>query len=368
MTTANSVSWAMPNYSYGMNTFNSPINSYVSPMQNSAFGFGFAPIGTGSSSETYEQALARQRREEEAEFQKNKREYEARKAQEEQAKLLEEMKKESSDIFPELNAEEEEILLKYLEKVSTSKGTRFKENAISSALPAAGAVGLKATINGANALTKRVGNLAIKARGSANSTVAKAAEATINGAAKTSNALTGTAKVVGKWAGPVLEAGMVVYEDWDDLKYTYKHGSTSDKVKQTAQTVGVAGAAAGGFAAGAAIGSAIFPGVGTVAGAIIGGICGAVGAFLGKWGARKLCGENVGAKLKREQMAKEAQEKAAAEQAKKMESYNLMLMDALTYAQTDEEIDEATAAVLAKLQGRFAEQAPPPEQSTQAAA
>ena len=30
-----------------------------------------------------------------------------------------------------------------------------------------------------------------------------------------------------------------------------------------------------------------------------------------------------------------------------------MLMDALTYAQTDEELDEATAAVLAKLQGRL---------------
>lgn len=319
MTTVSSVNCAMSNYGYGMNTFNSPINSYVSPMQNSAFGFGFA---TGSSSETYEQALARQRREEEAEFQKNKREYEARKAQEEQAKLLEEMKKESSDIFPELNAEEEEILLKYLEKVSTSKGTRFKENAISSALPAAGAVGLKATINGANALTEGVANLAIKASGSANSTVAKAAEATFNGAAKTSNALTSTAKVVGKWAGPVLEAGMVVYEDWEDLKYTYKHGSTSDKVKQTAQTVGVAGAAAAGFAAGAAIGSAI-PVAGTIVGAVVGAVCGAVGAFLGKWGARKLCGENTGAKLKREQMAKEAQEKAAAEQAEKMESYNL---------------------------------------------
>ena len=279
------------------------------------------------------------------------------------------MQKEASDIFPELNAEEEEILLKYLEKVSTSKGTRFKENAISTALPAAGAVGIKATINGASKLATGLGEVALKVGASTkNKVVGKAAEATINGAVKTSKALAGTAKVVGKCAGPVLEAGMVVYEDWDDLKYTYKHGTTSDKVKQTAQTVGVAAAAAGGFAAGAAIGTAIFPGIGTVAGALVGAVFGTVGAFLGKWGARKLCGENVGAKLKREQMAKEAQEKAAAEQAKKMESYNLMLMDALTYAQTDEEIDEATAAVLTKLQGRFAQQVPPTEQQTQAAA
>ena len=55
MTTLSTANWAMPNYSYGKNTFNLPINSYVSPMPNSAFGCGFAPIGTGSSSETYEQ-------------------------------------------------------------------------------------------------------------------------------------------------------------------------------------------------------------------------------------------------------------------------------------------------------------------------
>ena len=44
MTTVSSVNCAMSNYGYGMNTFNSPINSYVSPMQNSAFGFGDDPV------------------------------------------------------------------------------------------------------------------------------------------------------------------------------------------------------------------------------------------------------------------------------------------------------------------------------------
>ena len=88
MTTISSASWAMPNYSYGTNTFNSPINSYVSPMPNSAFGYGFASNGAGTSSETYEQALARQRRQEEAEFQRAKRENEAREAQAEQERLV----------------------------------------------------------------------------------------------------------------------------------------------------------------------------------------------------------------------------------------------------------------------------------------
>jgi hypothetical protein len=357
--------FATPYATGGMN-FGSPYSGGF----NSAFEFGFNGVNgfqttsTSSSSSSYQSEIERIRREEEEAQRRASAERQA--AQERE--LMEEMRIEGSDIFPELTAEEEEILLAYLEKVSSSKGTTFKENAISTALPAAGAVGLTATISTANTLTTGVANLAIKASGSANSTVAKAAEVTFNGAAKTSSALTSTARVVGKWAGPVLEAGMVVYEDWNDIKYTYEYGSTSDKVKQTAQTVGVAAAAAGGFAAGAAIGTAIFPGVGSAVGAVIGAVCGTIGACLTKWGARKLCGENVGAKLRREQMAKEAQEKAAAEQAEKMESYNLMLMDALTYAQTDEELDEATAAVLAKLQGRFAQQAPPPEQSAQAAA
>lgn len=350
----------MPNY--GMISWGYPMMSYPQTFNGSAFGFGFPSSGT-SSADSYGTTLERMRKQEEAEYQKRLREAEAREAQEAQEKLMEEMKKEASDAFPELNADEEKILLAYLEKVCKSKGTTFKENAISTAVPAVAAVGITASLKTCAKVAEGVGEAALNIGAKASkASVVSAATKTVDGAVKTSNALTSTARVVGKWAGPVLEAGMVVYEDWDDLKYTYKHGSTSDKIKQTAQTVTVAGAAAAGFAAGAAIGTACFPGVGTAVGALIGAVCGTVGSLFAKWGARKLLGENTGAKLKREQMEKEARERAAEEQAQKMESYNGMLMDALTYAQTDEELDEATAAVLAKLQGRFVT----PEQQAQA--
>lgn len=380
MTTISTASWAMPNYSYGRNTF----NSCVSPMPNSAFGYGFAPIGTGTSSETYEQALARQRREEEAEFQRTKRENEAREAQAEQERLVAEAQREASDIFPELTAEEEEILLKYLEKVSAEKGAtlgdNFKSAAIGGGLTVGVAAGCK-TIAGTANVVGYTAACAAEAVGNSTSSGAKVvtatAEKTFNAATATSSAMSTAAKTALKWAGPVVEAGVVVYEDSEDISYAWKHGSSSDKAKQIGQTTVKAGAAAGGFwagaslgaKAGAAIGTCICPGIGTAIGGFIGGLVGGIaGAFIGKWGARKAVGENVGARLKREQMAKEAQERAAAEQAEKMESYNTMLMDALTYAQTDEELDEATLAVLAKLQCRFAEQAPPAEQSAQAAA
>jgi hydroxyethylthiazole kinase-like sugar kinase family protein len=109
----------------------------------------------------------------------------------------------------------------------------------------------------------------------------------------------------------------------------------------------------------------VVPVVGNIVGGVVGTVIGAVGAFIGKWCARKAVGENVGARLKREQMEKEAQQKAAEEQAQKMESYNVMLMDALTYAQTDEELDEATASVLAKIQGRFMQVQEAPQEQVQ---
>lgn len=416
MTTVSNANWAMPNCNYGMSMFNSPINSYVPPMQNSTFGYGFAPIGTGSSSETYEQALARQRRQEEAEFQKNKREYEARKAQEEQAKLLEEMKKESSDIFPELTAEEEEILLKYLEKTNKSYNKQFSQDATESVVGIAGVAAATGVVswvgnhtgattllsNWASSAGARITNITpncvktacssvgkgaswvaehsgaarlnsglnaagygeVAARASEMSTKAANASGTFSKAATTVGAKTAnfSHKALSKVAklGPVVEAGKVVYEDWGDLKTAYKAGGKS-AVKQTAQTAVKAGAAAAGFWAGAkggaALGATIGSFLGPVGGAVGGFIGGLVGGIAGAWGGKKLAqkcvGEDEGERLKREQMAKEAQEKAAAEQAEKMESYNLMLMDALTYAQTDAELDEATATVLAKLQGRL---------------
>ena len=53
------------------------------------------------------------------------------------------------------------------------------------------------------------------------------------------------------------------------------------------------------------------------------------------------------------------------EQAQKIESYNVMLMDALAYSQTDEELDEATASVLAKIQGRFMQVQEAPQEQVQ---
>ena len=404
-----------PNYG----TFNNAtFGAFNSPMMGgtSAFGFGFSGITAGASTDSYEKTLERQRKKQEAEMQKHKQELEAREAQKEQEKLMAEMKKEASDIFPELTAEEEEILFKYLEKTNKSYNKQFTQDATESVVGIAGvatAVGVISWVgehshatevlargassvgqgisnitpgciktacssvgNGATWLAEhtgvstinntlntmgygRVAECAKEMSAEAANATGKFAKVATKVGAKTANFCNGALSKVAK-LGPVVEAGKVVYEDWDDLNIAYKAGGKS-AVKQTAQTGAKAGAAAAGFWAGAKGGAALGATVGGFlgpVGATVGGfIGGLVGGIAGAWGGKKLAqacvGENEGARLKREQMAKEAQEKAAAEQAKKMESYNLMLMDALTYAQTDEELDEATAIVLAKLQGRL---------------
>lgn len=407
----------MPNY--GMISWGYPMMSYPQTFNGSAFGFGFPSSGT-SSADSYGTTLERMRKQEEAEYQKRLREAEAREAQEAQEKLMEEMKKEASDAFPELNADEEKILLAYLEKVNKSynkqvtqdgmetavgitgtaaalgalswfgehsgataalsKGATWAANitptCVSNACTSVGngvswvaqhtgATSLNTAINSAGygrvatAASEMTAKAATTAASESSSMLAKAATSV---GAKTTNFCNGALQKVAK-LGPVVEAGKVVYEDWGDLKTAYKAGGKS-AVKQTAQTAVKAGAAAvgfwagakGGAALGATIGSFLGP-VGTAVGGFLGGL---IGGIVGSWGAKKLAqkcvGKDEGERLKHLEM-----EKAAAEKQAKIESYqNDMLMEALTYAQTDEEIDEETAMVLAKLQGRFGA---PPEQA-----
>lgn len=412
----------MPNY--GMN-FGFPTSMGINqPFGGSAFGFGFTPMGPSTSSATNAERI---RKQEEAEYQKRLREAEARKVQEEQEKLMEEMRKESSDAFPELTAEEEKVLLAYLEKVNKSynkqvtqegmesvagitgtaaaigtlswigehsgataaisKGATWVGNGISSVTPNWVSNSASAISNGTswvaqhsgatglnNALTsigtERVATAAADMTTKATQTAASSsssmlAKAATSAGAKTANFCNGALQKAAK-LGPVVEAGKVVYEDWGDLKTAYKAGGKS-AVKQTAQTGVKAGAAAvgfwagckGGAALGATIGSCLGP-VGTAVGGFLGGL---IGGIAGSWGAKKLAqkcvGEDEGERLKRLEM-----EKAAAEKQAQIEEYqNDMIMEALTFAQTDEEINQETAMVLAKLQGRFG--APPEQEQAQ---
>lgn len=144
--------------------------------------------------------------------------------------------------------------------------------------------------------------------------------------------------------------------EWNNIKAGFKK-DTETGFKQLGQSVLKAGGAWFGYALGdaigkwggaklgAMIGTAICPALGTAIGAVAGLICGTVCS----WGVRKLATLAVGDNVANKYIAKEE-----IENAKTKEEKATLISGLVSQAQNDKDIDEKTAAALAKAQQLYA--------------